>query len=69
MANKVCRRKSTVKAKLRATSQEEQIQLWKQYFKNLLGNPQKVRHKPIMRIISIQLDIKLGQFMQELNSV
>ena len=64
MANKGSRRKSTVKAKLKTSSQEEWIQLWK-HFKNLLGNPPKVTHKPITRIISKQLDIKLGQFTQE----
>ena len=37
----------------------------KQHFDNLLGNPPKVRHEPITRIISKQLDIKLGQFTQE----
>ena len=63
--NKVSRKKSTAKAKLKATSQEEQIQLWKEHFKNLLGNPLKVTHEPIKRIIGEQLDIKLGQFMQE----
>ena len=36
-------------------------------FENLLGNPPKVMHEPI---ISKQLDIKLGQFTQEeFNSV
>ena len=35
----------------------------------LLGNPPKVTHEPIMRIISKQLDIKLGPFTQELDSV
>ena len=59
------RRKSTAKAKLKATSQQERIHLWKQYFENLLGNPLKVTHEPITRIISKQLDIKLGQFTQE----
>ena len=69
-ANEVSRRKSTAKAKQKATSQQERIQLWKQHFGNLLGNPPKVTHKPTTRIISKQLDIKLGQFMQEeLNSV
>ena len=58
-------RKNSVKAKLKATNQEEQIQLWKQHFKNLLGNPPKVIDEPIMRIINKQLDIKLGQFTQE----
>ena len=40
------------------------------YLKNLLGSPPKVTHEPITRIISKQLDIKLGQFTQrELDSV
>ena len=50
MINEVSRRKSTGKAKLKATSQE-QTQLWKQHFKNLLRNPPKVTHEPITRII------------------
>ena len=58
------------KAKLKATSQQERIKLWKQHFKNLLGNPLKVTHEPITRIISKQLDIKLGPFtLEELDSV
>ena len=60
--NEVSRRKSTAKAKLKATSQQNQIHLWKQHFENLLGNPPKVTHEPITRIISKQLDIKLGPF-------
>ena len=64
------RRKSTTKAKLKAANQQERIKLWKQHFKNLLGNPPKVTHESITRIISKQLDIKLGPFTQEeLNSV
>ena len=59
------RRKSTAKAKLKATSQEERIYLWKQYFENLLGNPPKVTHEPITKITRNQLDIKLDQFTQE----
>ena len=59
------KRKRTAKAKLKAISQEERIHLWKQHFDNLLGNPPKVTHEPITRIISKQLDIKLGQFMHE----
>ena len=53
MINEVSRRKSTEKAKLKATSQQERLHLW------------KVTHEPIMRIISKQLDIKLGLFTQE----
>ena len=33
--------------------------------RNLLGNPPKITHEPITRIISKQLDIKLGPFTQE----
>ena len=46
-------------------NQQERIKLWKQHFENLLGNPPKVTHEPITRIISKQLDIKLGPFTQE----
>ena len=63
--NEVSRRKSTVRAKLKATSQQERILLWKEHFKNLFGKPPKVTHDPVTRIISKQLHIKLGQFMQE----
>ena len=45
--------------------ERERIQLWKHYFYNLLGKPLKVTHEPITRIVSKQLNIKLGQFMQE----
>ena len=37
----------------------------KQHFENLFGNPAKITHEPITRIISKQLDIKLGPFTQE----
>ena len=57
--------KSITKAKLKAANQQERIKLWKKHFENLLGNPPKVTHEPITRIISKQLDIKLGPFMQE----
>ena len=59
------RRKSTTKAKLKAENWQERIKLWKQRFENLLGKPPKVRHEPISRIVSKQLDIKLGPFTQE----
>ena len=67
MANgkKVSRRKRSAKAKLKVTSQEERMQLWKQPFEYLLGHPSKVTHEPITIIISKQLQVKLGQFTQE----
>ena len=63
--NEGSRRKSTTKANLKATNQQERIKLWKQHFENLLGNLPKVTHEPITRIISKQLDIKLEPFTQE----
>ena len=64
------RRNSTAKAKLRAINQQERIKLWEQHFENLLGKPPKVTHETITRIISKQLDIKLGPFTpEELDSV
>ena len=63
--NEVSKRKNTAKAKLKAVNQQERIKLWKQHFENLLGNPPKITHEPITRIISKQLDIKLGPFTQE----
>ena len=59
------RRKSTAKAKSKVTSQKERVKLWEQHFEHLLRNPPKVTHEPITRIISKQLDIKLGPFTQE----
>ena len=68
--NEVSRRKSAVKAKRKATNQQERIKLWKQHFENLLGNPLKVTHETITRIISMQFVIKLGPFTkEELDSV
>ena len=53
--NELSRRKSTVKAKLKAANQQERIKLWKQHFENLLRNPPKVTHEPITRIINIAI--------------
>ena len=58
-------RKRASRAKLKAACQEERIQKWKEHFKNLLGNPTKVTHKPIQKITNRQLDIKPGQFTEE----
>ena len=63
--NEVSRRKSTARAYLKAGSQEERIHRWKRHFENLLGKPLKATHEAITKMISNQLDIKLGQFTQE----
>ena len=68
--NKVSERKSIAKAKLKAANQQERIKLWKQHFENLLANPPNITQEPITRIISKQLNIKLGPFTkEELDSV
>ena len=68
--NEVSGRKIIAKAKLKAANQQERIKLWKHHFENLLGNPPKVMHEPITRIISKRLDIKQGAFTkEELDSV
>ena len=59
------RRKSTARVKLKAATQEDQLHLLKQHFKNLLGRPPKVMDDPITNIINNQQDNKQGQFMQE----
>ena len=53
----------TQSAKLKARNQQERIKLWKQHSENLLGNPPKVKHEPITRIISENLDIQLGPLL------
>ena len=58
--NEVNRRKSTLRAKLKADSLEERTHLWKQYFKNLLRKLPKVT-----KIISNPTEIKFEQFKQE----
>ena len=40
--NEVSERKNTSRAKLKAASQEERRQNWKEHFKNLFGNPPEI---------------------------
>ena len=63
--NEVSKRKSTTKAKLKVANQQERIKLSNQHFEYLQGNPPKVTHEPISRIICKQLDIKQGPSTQE----
>ena len=41
--NKVNQRKSTSRTKLKAVSQEEQMHMWKEHFKNLLEKSLKLQ--------------------------
>ena len=59
------KRNNSAKAKLKAATQEERIHMWKQLFKNLLGKPPKIMDESTLKIMSNQLDTKLGQFTQE----
>ena len=49
--NEVSKRKSTAKTKLKATSQQDRIHLWKQHFEDLLENSPKILLEPVSRII------------------
>ena len=61
--NEVTGRKTSSNSKLKATSQEERLKLWKEHFQNLLGKPPSVSDKPIETIINYTLNIKLGHFL------
>ena len=52
IVNEVSKRKSNPRVKLKAASQEEQIYMWKEHYKNLLGKASKVIDKPITKIIN-----------------
>ena len=47
--NEVNKGKSTFKVKLKSTSLEERIQMWKEHIKNLFGNSPKVTDKLISK--------------------
>ena len=56
--NEVTGRKTSSNSKLKATSQEERLKLWKEHFQNLLGKPPSVSDKPIETIINYTLNIR-----------
>ena len=63
--NKVNGKKSTPTSKLKAASQKERLQKWKQHFKILLGNPPEIIDRPIEEIINGWLDIKLEYIIED----
>ena len=68
--NEVSGRKSSNSSKLKATSQADRLDKWKDHFKDLLGNTPDVSDTPIEQIIDNTLDVKLGHFTpDELNVV
>jgi len=70
IVNEISDRKSTSRSKLKATSQKDRLQKWKDHFQKLLGKPPKIIENNTQKIIDRQLDIKLGDFTtEELNEV
>ena len=65
IANEISGRKSTATSKIRASSQEERLKMWKDHFHNLLGKPPKITDTTIRRIVNHELDIKCGNFTME----
>ena len=66
--NEISGRKNTNRAKLRASSQEDRLKLWKQHFQDLLGKPPTIKDARITPIFTEELNIKKGNFtMDELN--
>jgi hypothetical protein len=66
--NEISGRKSSNKSKLKASSQEDRLNLWKQHFQSLLGKPPTVKCSRINTVILEEHNIKKGPFtMDELN--
>ena len=62
VVNEVSGRKTSQKAKIRANSQEERLQKWKNHFQKLLGTEPNVGNTPIQKIIQEELPIKKENF-------
>ena len=63
--NEVTGRKRSTQAKLKASTQDERLQKWKEHFQNLLGKAPVIKDQPIQQIIDNQLPIKKGPFSEE----
>ena len=63
--NEVTGRKRSTQAKLKASSQDERLQKWKEHFQNLLGKAPVIKDQPIQQIIDNELPIKKGPFSEE----
>ena len=57
--------KRDTRSKLKAASQEEILQKWKEDFKNQLGNPPEITDNPTEEIINEQLSITLRHFTED----
>lgn len=63
--NEISGRKSSNKAKLKASDQKERIDKWKVHFANLLGKAPRISIKETARIVEGKLNIKKGTFSME----
>ena len=67
--NEICRRKITNKAKLKAKTETERVNLWKEHFQKLLGLQPTLENVNVTPIIDNDLGIKSGNFkMDELKA-
>ena len=65
IVNEISARKTTNKAKLKATSEEERLKHWKDHFKNLLGKPPTIKESEITPLFDEELNIQKGAFTME----
>ena len=63
--NEISGRKSGSKAKLKASSQEERINLWQKHFQELLGKAPEIFEEEIEPVITEELKVKKGTFSLE----
>ena len=61
--------KLVIRSKIKPVGQEERLQKWKEYFKNLLGNLSEITDKITAEITNGQSDIKLGHFEDEFDAL
>ena len=63
-------RKNTMRGKLKAASQEERIQKWKEHFKNLLGNISKDTDRPIKKKLNInRIKTETEKFLGKIRTI
>ena len=60
--NEVSGRRSASTAKLKATSEEERLKLWRKHFEDLLGSTPKIKEATITPVVETMLNIKTGSF-------
>ena len=70
IVNDISGKKKSSKARIKASSQEDRMNKWKEHFKQLLGNVPTIKKEPTTPIVNYELPIKTGYFtMEELENV